>query len=163
MAMDVSTLQSNLRGLGLFATEADAITGWAAAFADYFEGDGVTVGAQSNGVYVAAAAIPAARSAMESALVGMSAASMAGARIAGGISAFWSALVPSTAWPTTTGITPPGGLATLQSQLESDFATNVTGGASTSAAMDRIGETIHLANQGGSAQWPAPVGPQAIL
>ena len=71
MALDLTTLEDELKAMALHSTEAAAVTAWADAFAAYFEGDGVTKGAVSNLIYVSALAMPAAKAAMEAALVGM--------------------------------------------------------------------------------------------
>ena len=161
MAMNLTTLENELKAMALYSTEAAAVTAWADAFAAYFEGDGVTEGAESNLVYIVAAAIPAAKAAMAAGLVGMSVSGQGAAKIAAGITAFWGALVPAVAWPTTTLITPPLLLAGLAVALNAVFAANRSGALSKNDSMDAIAAVINTNNQGGTATWPI-IGPQPI-
>jgi hypothetical protein len=154
MAMLQTTLADELQALGLYDNEPDAIQAWADAFAAYFED------AESNAVIIASAAIPAAKAAMVSAMTGLSTAGAAA--IQAGIVAFWGALVPATAWLTTTAITPPPGLSGLTAALQAVFDANTTGGLSKDASMTAIAGAIHPINAvGGAATWPG-LGPQPI-
>ena len=155
MAMSQTILENELKALSLYTTEADAVTAWAEAFATFFEGDGATQGAMSNLVYVAAGAIAAAKAAMAAALSGMGVPGAGAAKIVIGIIAFWGALVPATAWPTVTLITPPTLLAGLDTTLQTTFNTNRDTPKTKDAAMDAIASDIYTANQGGLATWPA--------
>lgn len=161
MAMSLATLKTELKAMALFSTEPPAVTAWTSAFAAYFQGNGVTEGAESNLVYIAAAAIPAAKAAMAGGLAGMSASGAGAAKIAAAIALFWGALVPATAWPTTTAITPPALLAGLAATLQTTFTANKNGSLSKNDSMDAIATDIHAANQGGTATWPG-IGPQPI-
>lgn len=154
MAMLQTTLADELKALALYDNEPDAIQAWADAFAAYF-GD-----AESNAVIIAPAAIPAAKAAMAGAMTGLS---MTGAAaLQAGIVAFWGALVPATAWPTTTAITPPPGLSGLAAALQVVFDANTIGGLSKDASMTAIAGAIHPINAvGGTATWPG-LGPQPI-
>lgn len=160
MAMSQSALAAELTATELYDDVADAIQAWADAYAAYFEGNGVTEGAQSNAVYVASGAIPAAKAAMVAAMGNL--ASNAAAAIESGIIAFWGALVPATAWPTTTAITPPTLLSGLASTLQSVFDANTNSNATKVTAMGAIAEAVHTASQGGTATWPS-IGPQPII
>lgn len=160
MAMLQTTLATELKALALYNDEPSAIQAWADAFANYFQGDGATEGAQSNALYITPAAIPAAKAAMVGAMTGLSTAGAAA--IQAGIVAFWGALVPATAWPTTTAITPPPGLSGLAVALQAVFDANTVGGLSKDDSMTAIAGAIHPINAvGGTATWPG-LGPQPI-
>ena len=162
MALSQAILATELKAMTLYGTEAAAITAWAEAFAAYFEGDGLTQGAESRAVYITPAGVALGKSAMALALVGMSGSGNGAAKIAAGISAgvgFWNALVaaPAVAWPTVTVITPPAALAGLAAALQSTFDANRAGAKSKNDSMDAIAADIHTACQGGTATWPGPV------
>lgn len=159
MAMNQTRLVNEMKAMTLYDTEIAVTMAWANAFANYFQGDGVAQGAESNLVYVAPAAIPAAKAAMVAALSGMSAPGVAAAKIAASVMAFWGSLAaaPATAWPTATLITPPVLLANLATTLQTNFDANTSGAVAKDPAMGVIAATIHAANQGGSATWPGTI------
>src|SRR5512140_327970 len=114
-------LKNELMNLGLYDNEAAACQTLADAFSNYF------ADAMSNGVPIAAGALPAAKAAMAAALVGMSVSGAGAAKIQAGIIAYWGAVIPAVAWPTTLLITPPPGLGTIAASLTAIFAANVAG------------------------------------
>lgn len=164
MAMSQSELATQLKAMVLYATEAAAAEAWAAAFAAYFEGDGVTHGAESNAVYVASTLMAAAKLDMQTALGGMSDPGAGAAKIKAGIQAFWAVLValPASAWATVTVIVPPIPLVTLDTVLQATFEANRNGDKSKDDSMDAIAADIHAATSPvavpdqGKATWPGP-------
>ncbi|OGO08149.1 MAG: hypothetical protein A2Y61_00245 [Chloroflexi bacterium RBG_13_60_13] len=160
MALNQTTLADELVALDLYDNEPGAIQAWADAFAAFWEGDGVTNGAQSNAFYVSPAATPAAKAAMIGAMPGL--AVSGAAALQAGIAAFWGALVPPTAWPSTTVITPPPGVANLAAALQTTFDANRDGASSEEDSMSAIAATLYAASLGGTATWSQPLGPQPI-
>jgi len=156
MTLLASKLADELKALGLYSTEPAAINAWANAFNNYF------TDAMSNAVPIAPGALPAAKAAMISAMVGLST-SAGPVSLQASIVAYWGSLIPATAWPTVTVITPPVLLAGLTATLVSVFAANITSKASKNDSMTAIANAIHAANVGGIAVWPVPIGPQPIV
>jgi hypothetical protein len=155
MALSATQLATELQGLGLYDTESAAIAAWADAFANYF-GD-----AQSNAVIIVPGAVTVAKAAMVSALTGLSTDS--GLALQTGITAFWGALVPAVAWPTTTAITPPTFLGTIKATLDPVFLANTNGALSKNASYTAIANALHPLQLGGTALWPSPLFAQPIL
>jgi hypothetical protein len=156
MAMSENTLATELKAMGLHSTEVAAAAAWATAFANYFKD------AESNATPINVAAIPAAKTAMQGGLSGMSASGAAAGKIAAAIGLFWAALVPAIAWATVTAIAPPSTLATLATDLQDTFDDNTDNEEDKDTAIEAIAATIHganvppiLANQG-QATWPGP-------
>lgn len=156
MAMNQTVLEDELKAMLLYDTETATVSAWADMFANYFQGDGASQGAQSNGFYVVSAAIPAAKTAMAGGLLGMSEPGQAASKIASGITLFWAALIPATAWPTVTLITPPPLITGLTAALQAAFNVNISDTTTKDAAMAAIAAVVHSSNQGGSAIWPGP-------
>jgi len=154
MTLSANTLATELKALSLYDTEAAAITAWAGAFGTYFQG------AQSNAVVIVSGSIAVAETAMIGAATGL--ATGAGTALQAGITAFWGALVPAIAWPTTTVITPPGLLAGMGAALDAVFASNMAGALDKNTCMTNIANIIHANVQGGTATWPLPIGPAVI-
>ena len=146
MALLSTTLADELKALDLYDNEADAIAGWAAAYREYMKG------ATSNGVTIVPAALLPAETAMIGASTGLS--ETGATALKAGIVAFWAAIVPATAWPTTTLITPPALLSGLDVELGKVFLSNKEGELSKDASMDTIATEIHVSSLGGTATWP---------
>jgi hypothetical protein len=155
MTLSASTLATKLKELPLYDDEGEAISGFTDAFSDYFSD------AMSNAIQISALALPAAKTAMETAMIALLSSNAANA-LTLGITAFWGALVPATAWTTVTLITPPVLLASLETALLVTFNNNKTGKLSKDVSMTAIASTIHTNNLGGLATWPSPVGAVAI-
>lgn len=155
MTLSASTLATKLKALPLYDDEGEAIAGFTDAFSDYFSG------AMSNGLPISALALPAAKTAMNSAMIALLSSNAANA-LSLGIAAFWGALVPVTAWATVTAITPPPLLANLETDLLLTFSNNKTGKLDKDVSMTAIAAKIHTDNIGGLATWPSPVGAVAI-
>ena len=162
MAMSDSILTGELKVMSLFDNEPDAAAAWANAFDVYFQDAEATAGGP-----VVPAGLSACKSAMEGALSGMSAPGAGAAALQAGILAYWGAIVPATAWPPATAITPPPGLSGLAATLAPVFAANAVPGVTKDQAMDAIAAAIHEVNiVGGIAVFPVPpagIGPQPIL
>lgn len=143
-----TVLASELKSLELYDNELEAINGWAAAYRKYMEG------ATSNGVTIVPAALIAPELAMVGALGGLS--TLAATALQTGILAFWGAIIPAIAWPSTLAITPPALLSGLVASLSGVFSSNTSGLLSKDASMDAIANAIHLASLGGTTTWPGP-------
>jgi hypothetical protein len=148
MTLLAATLATELKKLTLYSEEPLAIAAWAEAFGKYFEG------AQSNLVPIVPLALEAAVTAFLGAGTGM--ATDAATALTAAITAFWGAIVPATAWPTTTVITPPPGLAALTNTLKGVFLSNTNSSLSKDVSMTLIANAIHAAQAGGTAAWPLP-------
>lgn len=150
MAMLSATLKSELLSLGLYETEAAAISGWAEAFDNYFQD------AESNGIPVTPSSTAVAKAAMAAAMTGLSTAGATA--LATAITAYWTSLAstPGAIFAGATAITPPALLANIQTDLETVFAANISGSASKDAAMEAIANALHVDNQGGTATFPGP-------
>lgn len=160
MALSEIVLATELKSMALFDNEAAARAAWAEAFRVYFED------AESNSVPIVVASLVPAEAAMEAALTGMSDSSQSGPKIQAGIQAFWGAIVPGTAWPTVTDITPPTLLSGLGDALNGVFSANTSSQLSKDDSYDAIAASIHTNNLGGIAVWPPTPGgpgPQPIL
>lgn len=150
MTLSASTLGDELKAMGLYDNEPDAIAAWAAAYRAYFEE------ATSNSITVASVALDAPETAMRGAMTGLK---ITGAlSIQAGIAAFWSslALIPSAAWLTVTLITPPVLLTGIAAGLTTVFTANTVAELSKDASMDAIAASIHTNSAGGTATWPGP-------
>lgn len=159
MALLPATLASQLiANLDNFETEAQATAAWAASFDTYFQS------AMAGLVPVTPLSTVAAKNAMAGALTGMSADDAGADAIVAGITAYWSTLSgsPSLIFAASTAIAPPAGLAGLSALLLVDFTANSTGMVAKAAALTTIANTIHTAQSGGTATFPAPVGVQTI-
>lgn len=115
-------------------SEAAAIESWSNAYAIYFEE------AESNGIPVETTAIASAKSAMSSAMGGLS---VNGANaIQSGITAFWGVLAasPTLFFPGSILITPPSGLSSISSDILLAAPLNV---ANQNSASDAIGYIVN--------------------
>jgi len=157
MAMSSIALKSELLALELYETEAAAISGWAAAWDNYFQD------AESNAIPVTPGSTAAAKAAMAGAMTGLSTAGAAA--LATAITAYWAtlALTPGAIFAGAIAIAPPALLANIQADLEIVFAANTSGSASKDAAMTAIANALHTDNLGGIATFPDPIGPKPIL
>lgn len=179
MTLQATILASRLDALVANAsTEAAATEAWAEAFTSYFEGGAPpnpATGAIAGAVPVTAASLrtfpaPATspKGSMKSSLAGMSTTAagtpQAALKIAAGLSAFWAAMAggATSFFSGATAITPPAGLATLATTLQTTFDNNKSSNATKTAALQAIANDIHAANAGGIATFPTPVGPQTI-
>ena len=140
--------------------EATAITNFTNAWGAYF------AGASVSGVPVGSLA--AAKSAMQSALAGMSVANAGPAKIQAGITAFWGVIVANgpALWvlapSVITIVAPPSTLSGIASALTSIFATNAADPTKTIAqATNAIATVLHAnGGLGGIATvQPPPVAP----
>lgn len=149
--MTAAKLKTELQNLTPTGTEAAAAstlaTGWDTYFAD----------SASNGVPYSGA--PGPKSAMQSALSGMSASGAGAAKIQAAVTAYWTAIVgaPAVAFPGATLVTPPATLSTIAAALAPVFASNVSGGVSLSTAAQNVANALHPLNLGGTATFPGPV------
>lgn len=154
MALSSATLASELDAqVGNVATEAAARTAWAQAWNNYF-------GHASCGGTISGLALPAAKSAMASALTGMS--SSGASAIQAGIAAWWAALVPATAFAGATVITPPATVSGIAAALASVFTTNNAPGVTKTQALANLAAVLH-ANGGLGGTATIAGTPTAIL
>jgi hypothetical protein len=151
VALLAATLATEMDAeIGNVATEALARTAWAQAWRNYF------AGALANGVPIAAAALDAGQSALASGLTGMS--SSGASAIQTGLTAWWAALVPATAFTGATVITPPPGLTGVAAALAPVFVTNNAPGITKTQALTNLANALHAAaGIGGTATFPGPV------
>jgi len=163
MALLPATLASALiANIDNFTMEAQATAAWADSFDTYFQT------AMAGAVPIIPPPFTAtadARDQMEDALTGMSVQDMGSTKIVAGITAYWTQLTAdaTTIFSACTAIAAPGGLAALKGLLDLDFASNTTGVVAKEAALTTIANTIHTAQSGGTATFPAPVGVQTIV
>ena len=148
MTLSASTLGDELKAMGLYDNESDAIDAWAAAYRAYFED------ATSNSVTIVPASLIASESAMAVGMVGLK--TTGALSIQAGIAAFWAAIIPSVAWPTVTAIAPPVLLTGISAALTTVFTANKEGELSKDESMDAIAASIHINSAGGLATWPGP-------
>lgn len=167
MALSSATLSTQLQTMTATGSEATAITRFSAAFSTYFQGSTV------NGAALVPASISPGLTALQSALVGMSASGAGAAKISAGVTAFWTAQLSLATgmWITAPvvlvpPIVPPAGLAGLSAALTAVFASNVSSGLSLASACNAVAATIHTACSGGTVPGsvpPAPPVPLTIL
>lgn len=151
MSMAQAILKSELVALGLYGVEAQAVAAWSGAWSAYF------ADAETNGIPIVPAALPAAEAAMAAALVGMS---VDGAdKIQAGIQAWWNTMVaaPASFWVGCILIAPPPGLPGISAALQAAFDANISGQVTKDAAYDAIAGVLHPANLGGAATFPGPL------
>lgn len=168
MALVANTLAGELENLTPTDTEASAISAFVDAWEVYWGGASV------NGVSATPASFAAGLSAMAGALVGMSAAGAGAAKLASGVSAFWSAVAPlaTAIWITAPivlvpPVVPPAGLPGLAATLASTFASNAAGQLNLSVAAQQIAAALHASGGAGAlvpgSVPPAPPAPLPIL
>lgn len=148
MSMAQAILKSELVALGLYGVEAQAVAAWSGTWSAYF------ADAETNGIPIVPAALPAAEAAMAAALVGMS---IDGAdKIQAGIQAWWNTMVaaPALFWVGCILIAPPSGLSGISAALQISFDANISGQVTKEAAYDAIAGVLHPANLGGTATFP---------
>lgn len=160
MALVSSTLASGLLAMTPTVAEATAISNFANAWTSYFQGASV--------MGTPAGSLAAAKSALQSALVGMSATGAGPAKIQAGITAFWGVIVSSgpTIWVippnTITLVTAPPTLGGISAALSAIFASNAADPTKTLAqATNAIATALHTnGGLGGIATvQPPPVAP----
>lgn len=159
MALSDSTLTSGLEALVPVDAEADAIQAIVDAWSAYFAESTV------NGVTATPGSFDAGLSAMQSAMVGISADGAGSASLVAGVTAFWSAIasLATSIWITAPvvlvpPIVPPVGLAALQAALEAAFAANTSGSASLADSAATVALALHT-NGGLGALVPGSVPP----
>lgn len=150
MALSSEKLADELSSLELYDNEADAISAWVLAFRNYFSD------AVCNGVSVVPASLVPSSSAMQGAMAGLSSSGLGAAKIQAGIVAFWGALVPAIAFPTSTLIVPPPTLSAIAAALNAVFLANVAGKLGQAESIEAIVVVIHANNLGGTATFPIP-------
>lgn len=150
MAMSQATLSSGLQGLTPTMSEAEAAANLADAWDTYFS-------AAAAGVPYAG--LPAAKSAFQAALTGMSSPGAGATALQTAVTAYWTALVtaPAAAFSGCILITPPPAIGTIAAALAPVFAANVAANASTADACDAIASVLHPINLGGTATFPPAV------
>lgn len=162
MALVSSVLASGLLSMTPTVSEATAIANFANAWTSYFQGASVA------GTPATAGTLNGAKSALQSALVGMSATGAGPAKIQAGIIAFWNTVVASATsiWiippNTITLVTAPPTLGGLAAALTSVFASNAADPTKTLAqATNAIASVLHSnGGLGGIATvQPPPVAP----
>ena len=171
MALSSVTLYNELlANVSNTISETDAITAWATAFDNYFQE--ATAGALPV-VPGSTSVVGGPLDLMKLGLVGMSVAGAGAAKIVNGITQYWAGLtLPAVvatvfvAVPAALAITPPA-LGTLQSALESAFATNMATSATKEDALNAVATAINTVQiLGGQAVFPVPpggIGPQNIV
>lgn len=159
MALSDSTLASGLEALVPVDDEADAIQAIVDAWSAYFAESTV------NGVTATPGSFDAGLSAMQSAMVGISADGAGSASLVAGVTAFWSAIasLATSIWITApvvlvSPIVPPAGLAALQAALEAAFVANTAGSASLADSAATVALALHT-NGGLGALVPGSVPP----
>jgi hypothetical protein len=159
MALSDSTLASGLEALVPVDDEADAIQAIVDAWDSYFAESSV------NGVTATPGSYAAGLSAMQSAMVGISADGAGSASLVAGVTAFWTAIagLATSIWITAPvvlvpPIVPPVGLAALQAALEAAFAANTSGSASLADSAATVALALHT-NGGLGALVPGSVPP----
>ena len=150
MTMSQATLKTELVNMDLYGEESLAVAAWAAAWSTYF------ADAETNGIPIESAALPAAEAAMASALLGMSGSGAGAGKIQAGIQAWWGAMVaaPTAFFPACILIVPPAGLSGIEAALQPVFDSNTSGGVSEDAAYNAVAGVFHSANLGGEATFP---------
>lgn len=150
MALAAATLSTALAGAGFTSSDAATAQAWSAAFATY------AAGAQAA-TPILAAGVTLGRTAMESALAGMSAPNQAAPRLAAGVAAFWAAVAGGLAasFAGATAITPPT-YPGLEGALVACFDANRDSAATLAQAMDAITGVMHSIRAGGSVTTPGP-------
>jgi len=159
MAMNATTLLNGLKAITPGISEADAITGWGIAYRNYMkESEVLTIKPLSDSV------LASAKSAMETALVGISSpktALAAATMIVTAITAFWTTALAAgaTVWVTTPPLTPlpvvlPTALLTptpvINSLAAVLIANAATPGITKDAAYTAIVGILHPAGAGGT-------------
>lgn len=147
--MNVNTLATELQVMAPVASEAEGISNFANAWANYFM-EATVLGTKILSVTL----LESAKSAMKSAMTGVSSSGFAS--ITAGITAFWGVVATSAAviWvmaPPLASATPPPGLASLTTSMQAKGDENITNEASLVEAMDNLAQGIHPLNLGGIA------------
>lgn len=137
MALNQSTLATELQGLVPTDNEGDAITALTDAFATY------AAGATANGVPILSAAVNTGKAAMASALVGMSVDGAGVTKIPNSVAAFWAAAIVPGAFGADVGPSTPQPCSGLAALLASTFGSNQTGDKSLSDATAAIAADMH--------------------
>lgn len=153
MVMSSSLLATQLLSLVPVATEAEAISVLADAYAVF------AAGATAGAVPMAAPGVSLGKAAMLSALAGMSSPDAGASVLASAATAFWSAVAGglATSFPGATAIVPPPHAA-LQTLLDSTFASNVASTTLQAAAVNAVAVDFYgQAIVGGSVTFPGPV------
>lgn len=158
MSLSASTLATQLKTRVVNTdSEPVAISAWAQAFHVYFTG---AVGA---GVPITLAALPTVsppRTAMTTAMAGLSSWNLGSTRIAAGVAAYWGVIVtsPSTYFPSALTVTAPTALSGLKAALDGVFTDNSENAALTvDECFEAIAGVIHTACTGGLITLPGPV------
>ncbi len=131
------------------AGETAAIENFAEAYRLY------TIGAECNMILVVIAALSLGKTAMISALSGMSAAGAAAGKMQTSINSFWAATIP-TGWPTNVGFVVQSG---TMAGLQATFDSNTTGSKSKTDSIAAFALDFHNATSsaGGTCTFPGPV------
>jgi hypothetical protein len=161
MALVQATLATELEAMVHTDTEAAAISNFATAFDNYFQGASV-LGTPVTG------STAAAKAAMIGAMTGLS--TTGAAAITAGITAYWGVITPAVAtiWvlvPPLVSATPPPTLAAITAALTATFTANKDASLSLSASAAAVAANIHTNQLGGIAiqsTLPSPT-PQPIL
>lgn len=159
MALSSSTLADGLEALTPTDSESAAISAIVSAWDAYFGGSTV------NGVTATPGSYAAGLSAMQAALVGLSATGAGAAALAAGVTAFWAGIagLATTIWITAPvilvpPIVPPPGLAALSAALSAAFASNTSGSSSLADCAAAVATILHT-NGGLGALVPGSVPP----
>ena len=145
MSLSAGTLSVQLQTMTPTADESSAIEAFTNAWAMYF------AAADAGGVPYDAGPTPA--SAMAAAMIGLSTAGQAAAKIQAGVVAWWGALSasPGTYFEDATSITAPASLANIASALSGVFAANLAGNLSLADASTAVANALHTNNLGGAS------------
>jgi len=149
MAMAKATLATQLQNMTPTDQEATAITNLVNAYGTF------ATAAAAGAAVPTAGNITAGKTAMQAALVGMSASGAGAGKIAAGIIAFWAAAVVPPWSPAVSGTPPPNaGLAAL---LTTTFANNTAGALSLADCADAVATDMYnQAIVGGLMNIPPP-------
>lgn len=168
MALSDTTLSDGLEALVPADAEADAIQAIVDAWDAYFGQAAVGAATAVPGSYAAGL------TAMQGALAGLSADGAGAAKLAAGVTAFWSAIaaLPTSIWITAPvvlvpPITPPPGLGALTAALAAAFASNAAASASLADSAAAVAGSLHTSGGLGAlvpgSVPPAPPAPLPIL
>ncbi len=150
MARSSASLSTSLQSISA-TTEAETITAWGHAMADYFAG---AVAGSAPGVAFTTnpTHITTAKAAVAAAMSGMCTSGQAATKVQAGIVAWWAALAasPSNYFTGAASVTAPTGITSIAANLPAAFEDNKLE-LTKAAACNRLATLFHDAQAGGSA------------
>lgn len=149
MAMIQSTLATEFLNLDPEIDETDAAENMAEAYRVY------SLTAEANGITILSAGSAAGKTAMKSALAGMSASGAGAGKMQSAVNAFWAAAIPP-GWPTNIGFSAQSG---TMGGLQGTFDSNTSGSVDKATATAAIAGVFHGASSGadGTVTFPGPI------